>query len=758
MNKLGQALHDYTNGQTLSAEQILHVVLVVTLVAATVHLITMVATRWGDKHIGVKSLVASLLVHVVCLLGLTSKTGFSRPPARDLEKETQAQEETEIQIRRVVESDREIRDDEYGNAPILDATEDDRELARSERPDKEFESAAAPEKEANSELLTDSPVRDVEDAATPQAPSMPEDAGLQGDRQQASARIEVDDAIEQSQSEVTANTPSREARRARAGSSDESVTREVPRGSVSRVEDVFSARDVAPDIDRADTGAFSALDNPEDMVSRSTGPTPGETEIKDPGMDTEAGLLGAAGTMSRSQVSRQRTRKTRRTGRALDDTLVERQAMTEIPLTEGFDVRESPAADPLSDSIEFAPAPEAMPEPEIRRRPSFAATYELRSLETRKEVARRNGGTEESEQAVEMSLKWLASVQKADGSWVASEHGAGEMREDVRILRDAAGNKQAEKLVVDLVKEGEMLPAGARADTGVSALALLAFLGAGYTHEEGEYTDTVDRAIRWLIEQQAEDGSLAGNATYFAKHYCHAMATYALAEALGMQKDPNSDVDLRRALVRAIGYTARMQNVTGGGWRYKGAQPGDVSMFGWQMMSLKSAEIAGVRIPAIVRQRMKKFLDSRALGRSGGLAGYRVNDRPEKTMTAEALFCRQMLGYKRDSRQSYEAVRYIMRQVPDRSDFNLYYWYYGTLAMFQYGGDDWDEWNEEVRSMLIDEQLQTGQFAGTWDPAKTRWGKAGGRVYTTAIATLTLEVYYRFLPLYRAAAPKNDDK
>ena len=242
------------------------------------------------------------------------------------------------------------------------------------------------------------------------------------------------------------------------------------------------------------------------------------------------------------------------------------------------------------------------------------------------------------------------------------------------------------------------------------------------------------------------------------------MATYALAEAVGMQSDVNADIDLRLAMIRAAAYTSKIQDARTGGWRYlpnknepTRYQDGDMSMFGWKMMALKSAEIAKVEINETVRKRMDRFLKSRRLGRYGGLASYRDKDKVDKTMTAEAMFCRIMMGYKRDGEDMREAVRYLNRLAPSRADMNLYYWYYGTLAMFQYGGKAWDSWNKEIRELLIKEQIGSGEFAGTWDPRKSRWGRAGGRVYTTAIATLTLEVYYRFLPLYRAAAPPTDD-
>jgi len=89
-----------------------------------------------------------------------------------------------------------------------------------------------------------------------------------------------------------------------------------------------------------------------------------------------------------------------------------------------------------------------------------------------------------------------------------------------------------------------------------------------------------------------------------------------------------------------------------------------------------------------------------------------------------------------------------MRHLPRLSQLNLYYWYYGTLAMYQYGGEPWRRWNVSLRDRLISEQRKLGNTAGSWDP-KGPWGAYGGRVYSTALSALSLEVYYRFLPLYQ---------
>ena len=123
-------------------------------------------------------------------------------------------------------------------------------------------------------------------------------------------------------------------------------------------------------------------------------------------------------------------------------------------------------------------------------------------------------------------------------------------------------------------------------------------------------------------------------------------------------------------------------------------------------------------------------------------------------MTAEALVCRQLLGSSPQNQTANEAVRFILGALPvsDRQGggrMNFYYWYYATLALYQRQDQAWDRWNAAVQNALVETQVPAGQYAGSWSP-ETAWGNYGGRVYTTAMATLCLEVYYRYLPLYEA--------
>ena len=146
--------------------------------------------------------------------------------------------------------------------------------------------------------------------------------------------------------------------------------------------------------------------------------------------------------------------------------------------------------------------------------------------------------------------------------------------------------------------------AGRNADTGISALALLAFLGAGHSHVQGEYQDNVRRGLDFLLRSQAADGSLFGDATLYAQMYCHSMATFALAEAQAMTGDRR----LEAAVTKAVNFSLAAQNTATGGWRYRPGDTGDTSQLGWQIMALASAERAGINVPEQTWDRVERFL------------------------------------------------------------------------------------------------------------------------------------------------------
>ncbi len=337
------------------------------------------------------------------------------------------------------------------------------------------------------------------------------------------------------------------------------------------------------------------------------------------------------------------------------------------------------------------------------------------------------GATATTEAAVAAALDWLSKNQSSDGRWDADAHGAG--REQRAILgHDRHG-------------------AGANADTGITGLALLAFLGSGETHLSGKHREAVQHGLEFLLGSQAAGGSLAGNAELFAAMYCHGIATLAVSEAFALSGDDR----LLPGLQRALQFTINAQS-SAGGWRYRPSEPtdpGDMSQFGWQLMALKSADLGGLPMPIATRVRMVRFLQSCSIGKNRGLAGYRPGDRASRTMTAESLVCRYFLDAENSPSALDEGGAYVIEERPNQRAANYYYWYYGTLAMFQRQGDDWQRWNAALQAELLARQRWEGAAAGSYDPDDL-WGGYGGRVYSTSLATLCLEVYYRYLPVHGA--------
>jgi hypothetical protein len=367
---------------------------------------------------------------------------------------------------------------------------------------------------------------------------------------------------------------------------------------------------------------------------------------------------------------------------------------------------------------------------------STDGAYSRRNSSGRLGLVELQGGNAQTEAAVVAALAWLARAQSPDGRWDANRFGAGQ-----------------EQAVLGHHRGG----AGRNADTGISALALLAFLGAGHSHQQGDYQDTVRRGLEFLLRSQAADGSHFGDATLYAQMYCHSMATFALAEAQAM----TGDTRLQSVVTKAVDFCLRAQHPTTGGWRYRPAiDTGDTSQLGWQMMALASAQRAGVEVPAHTWSRIDRFLRSVRRGKYGGLASYRPDSPASTSMTSEALYCRLLLHEVGDGRideqADSEATTQLLAALPDAKRVNLYYWYYATLALHhrhqssEEANTAWRAWNEALTTVLLETQLPDGPNAGSWD-TNTVWGGYGGRVYTTAMATMCLEVYYRYAPTQSGA-------
>ena len=117
------------------------------------------------------------------------------------------------------------------------------------------------------------------------------------------------------------------------------------------------------------------------------------------------------------------------------------------------------------------------------------------------------------------------------------------------------------------------------------------------------------------------------------------------------------------------------------------------------------------------------------------------------------MLCTQYFGIDPKDPAMIEGKAYLLENLPDDQVMrNSYYWYYATLAMHNFGGPEWDAWNRKMRRVLIQSQEKQGCATGSWDPLEPTfdiWGEKGGRLMTTAFNCLTLEVYYRYLPIFQ---------
>lgn len=337
---------------------------------------------------------------------------------------------------------------------------------------------------------------------------------------------------------------------------------------------------------------------------------------------------------------------------------------------------------------------------------------------TKEALLGKYGGNGQSENAVGLGLAWLARYQRKDGTWsLKGPYKSGAL--DAHDLPESA-----------------------------TAMALLAFQGAGNSHQRGKYQKEVSKGIKALLRMQA------GNGDFFQEggrsnnwFYAHAQCTIAVCELYGMTKDQ----ELRRPAEQAIKFLIESQDPELGGWRYLPRSDSDTSVTGWVVMAFQSARMAGLEVPSPVLMKVSEYLDKATP--DGSSYGYQAGTEPTVTMTAEALLCRQYLGWRRDDPRLVAGADQILKYLPRYEERDVYYWYYGTQMMHHMEGKYWPAWNSALRDMLVKNQEHAGPEKGSWDPKgehPDRWANLGqgGRLYTTCLSLYMLEVYYRHLPIY----------
>lgn len=348
---------------------------------------------------------------------------------------------------------------------------------------------------------------------------------------------------------------------------------------------------------------------------------------------------------------------------------------------------------------------------------------EGRGGEARKAMVRKYGGSKGSEAAVANALEWLAAHQMADGGW------------DFDHTRGPCKGRCSHPGI------------GPPARNAATAMALLPFLGAGQTHKEGEYKANVERGLAYLIKHMRVRSGMGDFVEPGGNMYSHGLAALTLTEAYAMTNDPG----LLKPAQLALNYIVYAQDPVGGGWRYRPKQPGDTSVTGWQLMALKSGHLAYLKVPGATILGANKFLDFVQTD-NGAKYGYTM-PAARPSMTSVGLLCRMYLGWKRDESALKAGVEYLHALGPSP---NIYYDYYATQVLLQYGGKMWDDWNAIMRDRMVKTQDIKGHAKGSWYFADAPHGSRGGRLYCTSMATMILEVYYRYMPLYGKEATEED--
>ena len=361
-----------------------------------------------------------------------------------------------------------------------------------------------------------------------------------------------------------------------------------------------------------------------------------------------------------------------------------------------------------------------------------------RSARTRNGSKEHPGGSMESERAINAGLGWLSRQQTGDGHWELHQ-----------------GYPDAGRPYI-------------KTDTGATALALLAFLGHGETHQIGEHRTVVAKGLKWLREiQDPASGDLHDQRQEEGRNgafYAHAMGTIVLCEALALTQDDQ----LRPSAERAVKYLIASQHPEMGGWKYRPlnqrVMSGDISVTAWALMALQTARVAGIDVKNEEFERTSRFLD-RVQEQNGARYKYEP-DEPESRVTpartAIGLLCRQWLGWPKTHPPMIDGAKFLMeehhRPQWTAGRRNVFEWYYITQVMHNMGGDEWNEWNSAVRDTVTRNQLITGSsksgqdIRGSWNPKPEGQGEEyadkAGRLYLTSMCILILETPYRHKPVY----------
>lgn len=348
------------------------------------------------------------------------------------------------------------------------------------------------------------------------------------------------------------------------------------------------------------------------------------------------------------------------------------------------------------------------------------------------------GGTAESDAAVMRGLAWLARVQQPDGSWTLA--GA----------TDGAGG----------VATGQ--PAGEN-QIAATALGLLPFLAEGVTHKAAPeepralagYKPSVEQGLVYLAQRQ-QQGRVAAAGSWNAGPWAQALATLAFCEASALSRDKQVRFHAQLGLKSLL----ESQDPSSGGWRNAANGTPDLAVTAWAIMALRAAQMANLPVKARHLDAAEKFIGLCAAGPSESFESRYAEGpgrEPDPGLTAAALLARLYLGWGQEQPQVLAGRDYLMQHLPpvEKAPLgDLFLFHFATQVLQQLEGPEFDTWNALLRDHLIRTQTKDGDLAGSWDSQGLERQEPGGRTYATALSLVTLQTYYRHLPLFREFGEK----
>jgi prenyltransferase beta subunit len=285
-------------------------------------------------------------------------------------------------------------------------------------------------------------------------------------------------------------------------------------------------------------------------------------------------------------------------------------------------------------------------------------------------------------------------------------------------------------------------PDGKTYPCAMTALAGMAFLSNGSTPSRGSYADQVRKVTSYLLSQAHEDGLIAAPAEAGYSMYGHGYSMMFLSCVYGMETDTARREQISAVVKRAIQLTASAQSGFGG-WIYTpgGGDEGSVTVT--QLQGLRAAHDAGFTVPKGTIEKAVRYLEICKTAEGGIRYSYYSGGDTRLPITAAAVDCLYSAG-EYDSQLAESCLKYVYRQFKaSGSEFQSgHYFYlhlYASQAFYQAGDEYWDDYFPATRDGLLAKQ----QADGSWQ------GDGVGPIFDTSLATILLQLPYKFLPIYQ---------